>query len=300
MLKARLQDGTPTGTPILAKHHTPAPSGPKLLCADFNCNAEMFFCHASKVRGDRETRQSHFSSKPTAVHSPECRAHLDTVARERDHQTIKAALKKGGRVIINLNLGLKEKYSAAASKADGKASINGQQSIDIAVSAKNIEDIVGYIETIQSEVGTAGLWSRTIINHDGKTMGVRDFVVDTPAKYLSLLEELKKKTDTANFPRLMYFKPTGNTHTGASNWLQGTPVDYLKDIDRGVVLLERACVPPKFEKALRALPLNIVAIPTISDNEIRRAEDSFVRGSKRKEFIHIYWQIHGPHQFTPA
>lgn len=297
MLKARFDDGTP----VLAKHHISTPGGPKILCADFNCQAEMVFCRAVKALGDRETRQAHFFSKDASAHVAGCTAHSEAGTRDRDQRTIRTALEQGGRVIINLNLGLKGAYDAAASKATGKSSIEGQRPEDAAVSAKNIEDIFDYLAVIEDKAGSGGLWSRTIVNHGGKTASLSDFIVDTPDKYLHLLGDLKAKTSSANFPRLMYFRPTEKTHAGINSWLQGTPVDYLTAPGgRAIVLLERAYVPPKFEKALRAEPLNIVAIPKIDENEIENVETSFRLGNKKKEFIHINWQIHGAHQFSPA
>jgi hypothetical protein len=302
MKKARLEDGQV----VLAHQFNKAVHAGQLLCADPNCTAHMVFRKESLTHGASALRSASFVSKSVKDHVADCTAHEDLAIMARTKKSIEQALKDDKMtIVINLNLALTDNFNNVARDLVCVPATYEKGSY-VTASAKSVEDVLDYIATIKEKGGEAGL-GKTVVNYKGKTMPVKDFVIDTRDQYRDLLNKLYVKVDKAtgdadlaDFPRLINFKATKRSKGLEEGDLFGTPVEFIKSRGNKVVLLQAADVPPEFQKTLRGENVHLVAIPRIDPGKAKKVLKELAERTDSKSFLQIHWKVVGAHQFTPV
>lgn len=301
MKKARLPDGQV----VLAHQFNKEVHAGQLLCADPNCTAHMVFRKESLTHGSAAMRSAAFVSKAVNDHIANCTAHEDFAILARQKKSIEQGLNEGKTIVLNLNMALTDTFNnVARDLVCVPATL--EKGNYVAASAKSVEDILDYMKTIEEKAGKAGL-DKTVVNYKGKTMPVKDFVIDTKDKYRDLLNKLyakvdkaKPESDLADFPRLIEFKATLNTKKAEKGAIRGTPMTFVKDRGNRLVLLQKADVPPEFERTLRGENVHVVAIPQLNYGEAKAVLAKLRTQDDQTVFLNMRWKVVGAHQFTPV
>ena len=302
MKKARLNDGQV----VLAHQFNKAVHDGQLLCADPNCTAHMVFRKESLTHGASAIRSASFVSKSVKDHVANCTAHEDFAILARAKKSIEQALKDDKMtIVINLNMALTDDFNNVARDLVCVPS-TFEKGTYVTASAKSIEDVLDYMKTIEEKGGDKGL-AKTVVNYKGKTMPVKDFVIDSDDKYRDLLNKLynkvdkaKPEADLADFPRLIEFRATKRSKKLEEGDLFGSPVSFMKTQGNKVVLLQVADVPPEFQKTLRGENVRIVGIPHLEVSHARKVLQELRERSNSTSFLRMHWKVVGAHQFTPV
>jgi hypothetical protein len=301
MKKARLNDGQV----VLAHQFNKAVHDGQLLCADPNCTAHMVFRKESLTHGASSIRSASFVSKSVKDHFANCTAHEDFAIMARQKKSIEQGLKEGKTIVLNLNMALTEDAGNVARDLVCVAATLEKGNY-VTASAKSVEDVLDYMKTIEEKGGQPGL-DKTVINYKGKTMPVKEFVIDSKDKYRELLNKLYTKvdkatpeTDLADFPRLIEFRATQNTKKAEKGAIRGTPITFVKDRGNRVVLLQKAEVPPEFQTTLRGENVNVIAIPKLHFAEAKAVLGKLRDSDNQTLFLNMHWKVVGANQFTPV
>ncbi|TAL33077.1 MAG: hypothetical protein EPN97_09535 [Alphaproteobacteria bacterium] len=301
MKKARLADGQV----VLAHQYNKEAHAGELLCADPGCTAHMVFRKESLTHGASAVRSAAFVSKAVSDHVANCTAHEDFAIMARQKKSIEQGLKEGKTIVLNLNMNLTDTFNNVARDLVCVASTLEKGNY-VTASAKSVEDILDYMKTIEEKGGQPGL-DKTVVNYKGKTMPVKDFVIDTKDKYRDLLNKLYTKvdkagpeSDLADFPRLINFKATQNTKKSEKGAIRGTPMTFVKDRGNRIVLLQKADVPAEFEKTLRGENVHVIAIPKLNYGEAKAVLGRLRAQADQVLYLNMHWKVVGAHQFTPV
>ena len=302
MKKARLADGQI----VLAHQFNKAAHAGVLMCADPNCTAHMVFRKESLTHGASAIRSASFVSKAVSDHVADCNAHEDFAVLARTKKSIEQALKDDKMtIVLNLNMALTDDFSNVARDLVCVPATLEKGSY-VTASARSVEDVLDYMALIEEKGGAAGL-AKTVVNYKGKTMPVKDFVVDNEDKYRDLLNKLYLKVDKAkpdaelaDFPRLIEFKATKRTKNLQQDEIFGTPVEFMKTRGNKVILLQVADVPVEFQTTLRGENVHLVAVPKLDLSEAKAVLQKLRERENSKSFLHMHWKLVGAHQFTPA
>ena len=301
MKKARLEDGQV----VLAHQFNKAVHDGQLLCADPACTAHMVFRKESLTHGASAIRSASFVSKSVKDHVANCTAHEDFTILARAKKSIEQALNDPKMsIVINLNMALSDDFNnVARDLVCVPATL--EKGTYVTASAKSIEDVLDYMKIVEEKGGQPGL-DKTVVNYKGKTMPVKDFVIDSDDQYRDLLNKLytkidkaKPEADLADFPRLIEFRATKRSKGLEEGDLFGTPVEFTKTKGNKVVLLQAADVPPEFQKTLRGENVHLLAIPHLDVEKAKGVLTRLRDLSNSKSFLRLHWKVRGANQFTP-
>lgn len=311
MKKARLQDGQV----ILAHQYDKDVHGTDLLCADSECGAHMGYRKEALTHGSLALKSAHFFSRSVKEHRHDCTAHEEFAIQARARKSIEQGLKEGKTIVINLNVRLMESFNGVAAALVCQPSTMDVKDY-VAVGAKSVEDVLSYMETIESKAGKEGL-AKTRVNYQGKTLPLDEFVIDSKDKYRQLLnsmyltlqntprdmqtgpDKIHSVQEITDFPRLIRFKATQNTKEARSKIMRGTPVNILKKPGQRIVLLQRADTDDSFRQTLRGEDVHLIARPSLHWFEANRARTE-LQQNKPVVFIDMHWKVVSAAQFTPA
>lgn len=310
MKKARLPDGQV----VLAHQYKKDAHGDALLCADPDCTAHMGFRREALTHGSLALKSAHFFSKSVKDHIAGCTAHEELAIQAKHRKTLEQALREGKNIVINLNVRLMEDFNGIAGALVCQSSTNEVRDY-VTVGARNIEDMLGYIDTINEKGGDAAR-AKTRVNYQGKTLPLEDFVIDSKDKYRALLNnmyltlqstprQVKNGPDAihsvqeiTDFPRLIRFSATAGSRDGRTKALRGTPINIFKKPGQRIVLLQRADTGDKFRQTLRGEDVHLIARPSLHWHEAQRARRELEENNP-VVFIDMHWKVVSATQFTP-
>jgi hypothetical protein len=310
MKKARQADGQV----VLAHQYKREEHGTGLLCADPDCSAEMFFRKEALTHGSLALKSAHFFSKSVKDHIHDCSAHEQLDIRAKQTKSLEQAIAEKQNILININVRLIENFNGVAGALVCQSSTN-EISDYVAVGARNVEDMLDYIQTITEKGGDAAR-AKTRVNYQGKTLPLEDFLVDSKEKYRNLLNNMYLTMHTTprqtksgpdaihsvqeitDFPRLIKFSATHGSRDGRSKTLRGTPISIFKKPGQRIVMLQRADTDDKFRQTLRGEDVYLIARPSLHWHEAHRAKRE-LDSNQNVVFIDMHWKVVSATQFTP-
>ncbi|MBW7911529.1 MAG: hypothetical protein H3C49_09720 [Alphaproteobacteria bacterium] len=311
MKKARLPDGQV----LLAHQYKKDEHGAELLCADPDCNAHMGFRREALTHGSLALKSAHFFSKSVKEHITDCNAHEELAIQAKHRKSLEQAIREGKNIVINLNVRLMENFNGVAGALVCQSSTNDVRDY-AAVGARNIEDMLDYIETITEKGGDAAR-AKTRVNYQGKTLPLEDFIIDSKDKFRTLLnsmyltmqstprqikqngpDNLHSVQEITDFPRLIRFSATEGSREGRTKALRGTPINIFKKPGQRIVLLQRADTDDKFRQTLRGEVVHLIARPSLHWHEAQRARRELDENNP-VVFLDMHWKVVSATQFTP-
>jgi len=275
----------------------------------------MGFRKEALTHGSLALKSAHFFSRSVKEHRPDCTAHEEFALQARARKSIEQGLKEGKTIVINLNVRLMQSFNGVAGALVCRPSTTDVKDY-VAVSAKNVEDVLRYMETIEEKAGKDGL-AETRMNYQDKTLPLDEFVIDSKDKYRRLLnnmystlqntshpaapgaQHMHTAQEITDFPRLIRFKATHNTREARHKVMRGTPVNIVKKPGQRIVLLQRADTDDKFRQTLRGEDVRLIARPSLHWFEANRARRE-LQEDKPVVFLDMHWQVVSAAQFTPA
>lgn len=308
MKKAR----TETGDIVFAKQyqrHLKSGGAPmKLLCANFNCQADMGARKGGLTHGSAAYRDACFFSRDAKAHVPKCEAYEDLGIRGKRSDSIAEAIARDIPVVINLNMRLSDHFSAAA-LAGGVAERSVRDFVDYAVvPAKTVDDMLFYQQVIAEKSGEVP-YEKVFVNYKRKLMPFSEFLVDSPGKYALLLEKLivaaseqaqKSEEDSADtvktFPRLIAFSPVKAEGTK----IDGTTVTLARDDGRKLYLTQKVEAVPALRAAMRDEPVMMIAEPRLNRADLAAAVKALETTSMGGVILPLRWRVIGAHQVVPV
>ncbi|MDP2205563.1 MAG: hypothetical protein Q8K65_04590 [Alphaproteobacteria bacterium] len=310
MKKARLADGQV----VLAHQYKRDEHGSDLHCADPDCGAQMGFRKEALTHGSLALKSAHFFSKSVKDHIHDCNAHEQLAIQAKHRKSLEQAIRENKNIVINLNVRLMENFNGVAGALVCQSSTNEVRDY-VAVGARNIEDMLDYIDTINEKGGDAAR-ARTRVNYQGKTLPLDEFVIDSKDKYRSLLnnmyltlqstprqvkdgpDAIHSVQEITDFPRLIRFSATEGSREGRTKALRGTPINIFKKPGQRIVLLQRADTDDKFRQTLRGEVVHLIARPSLHWHEAQRARRELDE-NRPVVFVDMHWKVVSATQFTP-
>ncbi|GEM_PF-1356512 len=311
MKKARLPDGQV----LLAHQYKKEEHGSDLLCADPDCNAHMGFRREALTHGSLALKSAHFFSKNVKDHITDCNAHEELAIQAKHRKSLEQAIREGKNIVINLNVRLMENFNGVAGALVCQSSTNEVRDY-VAVGARNVEDMLSYIETITDKGGDAAR-AKTRVNYQGKTLPLEDFIIDSKDKFRTLLnnmyltmqstprqhkphgpDAIHSVQEITDFPRLIRFNATEGSREGRTKALRGTPVNIFKKPGQRIVMLQRADTDDKFRQTLRGEVVHLIARPSLHWHEAQRARRELDENNP-VVFLDMHWKVVSATQFTP-
>lgn len=276
----------------------------RLLCADFNCAARVYYRSGGLTRGAAHPRAAHFCSHDSREHRPGC-THDNPDMEQRGLENLKEALQAGKKILINLNLKLSDIFARAINANSPYERFclrhSGQY---FAVSAKSVNDIMR-IRDVLIESGHKDALARTYVGHCGQVCPFDDFFIDGDGRKLkALFNSLRGVFDggytsweyAPAFPRVFRFRPTRKTQENGrqsdnTGWfMNGTPYNIAEGAAQDTVLLQEI---KSYNRDIRS--------------DILRKASSFVLGIpaakenlRNHKFRAIIWRITDEDQYAAA
>lgn len=143
MKKARLANGQI----ILAQQYQHAAHGGDLFCADPGCDAPMGFRKEALTHGSLALKSACFFSKNVKDHRHDCSAHAPSALQARARKSLEQAIREEKNIVINLNVPLTAQFNSVARVSLRQPSTDKVDKY-VPVGARNIEDMLDYIDTI--------------------------------------------------------------------------------------------------------------------------------------------------------